>query len=156
MKRREFIVGLGSTAAWPLAVRAQQPAVPVVAYVSAGSADPAAGLATFRKSLSETGYVEGRNVTIEYHWLEGQYDRLPALMEDLVRRRVAVIATPASTRASIAAALPDAAITATRRRTKSAISAGRRSYWPSSALVGSVENTWAGIVRSSVSNAPPN
>jgi putative tryptophan/tyrosine transport system substrate-binding protein len=93
MRRRESIAGIGSAAAWPLAVRAQQPAMSVVGFVHPASAD--AGLvAAFRKGLGETGYVEGRNVTVEYHYLEGQYDRLPALMADLVRRRVAVIATP--------------------------------------------------------------
>jgi len=105
VKRRTFIAGLGGAAmAWPVTARAQQPALPVVGFVGAGSADDAARLvAAFRKGLGETGYVEGQNVTVEYHWLEGQYDRLPALMADLVRRRVAVIATPASTPASIAA-----------------------------------------------------
>jgi putative tryptophan/tyrosine transport system substrate-binding protein len=69
--------------------------MPVVGFIRDGSADGSAWfVATFRKGLNETGYVEGRNVTVEYHWLEGQYDRLPALMGDLVRRPVAVIATP--------------------------------------------------------------
>jgi putative ABC transport system substrate-binding protein len=104
MRRREFIAGLGSAAAWPLAARAQQPALPVVGYVDAGSADPlASGAAAFRKGLGETGYVDGQNVTVEYHWLDGQFDRVRTLMADLVRRRVAIIATPGSIAASIAA-----------------------------------------------------
>jgi putative ABC transport system substrate-binding protein len=78
MKRRTFIAGLGSAAVWPVVARAQQrPTLPVIAFVQAGSADTSAGLvAAFRKGLGETGYVEGQNVTVEYHWLEGQYDRL--------------------------------------------------------------------------------
>jgi putative tryptophan/tyrosine transport system substrate-binding protein len=100
MQRREFIAGLGSAAAWPLAAKAQQPAVPVIGFVSSGSAgDPT----PFRKGLSETGYVEGQNVSVEYQWLDGQYDLLPALIADWVRRRVAVIATPGSTAGAIAA-----------------------------------------------------
>jgi putative tryptophan/tyrosine transport system substrate-binding protein len=103
MRRREFIAGLGA-AAWPLAARAQQPGIPVVGFVDTASADAAARYAAvFRKGLGETGYVEGQNVTVEYHWLEGQYDRLSALMADLVRRRVAVIVTPDAIATSIAA-----------------------------------------------------
>ena len=96
MRRREFIICFGGAAvAWPLRARAQQTALPVVGFVRDGSADASVRfVAAFRKGLNETGYVEGQNVTVEYHWLEGQYDRLPALLSDLVRRQVAVIATP--------------------------------------------------------------
>jgi putative ABC transport system substrate-binding protein len=103
MRRREFIAGLGCAAAWPVVARAQQPAVPVIGFLSPQSADDLRIITVFFLGLKETGYVEGQNVAVEYRWAENQYDRLPALAADLVRRRVAVIATPGSTAASIAA-----------------------------------------------------
>jgi putative ABC transport system substrate-binding protein len=104
LRRREFIAALGGVAVWPVAAWAQQRALPVVGFIDGGSAEPSAdGVAAFRKGLSQSGYIEGQNVTVEYHWLNGQYDGLPALMADLVRRRVAVIATPSALRAALAA-----------------------------------------------------
>src|SRR5271168_5308736 len=93
MRRREFIAGLGSAAAWPVVARAQQRALPVIGFLSTQSADDDYKNVTipFLQGLKETGYVEGQNVAIEYRWAENQYNRLPALAADLVRRRVAVI-----------------------------------------------------------------
>jgi putative ABC transport system substrate-binding protein len=94
VRRREFITLLGGAATWPLVAPAQQPAIPVIGYLSARSRDDTSHLiAAFQHGLAESGYVEGRNVTIEYHFAIGQYDRLPAMATELVRRPVAVIAT---------------------------------------------------------------
>jgi putative tryptophan/tyrosine transport system substrate-binding protein len=105
MRRRDFIkVIAGSAAIWSPRARAQQSPMPVIGFVNARSAEAGTGVAaSFRKGLSEAGFVEGQNAAVEYYWLNGQYDRLSSLMADLVRRRVAVIATPATTPAALAA-----------------------------------------------------
>jgi putative tryptophan/tyrosine transport system substrate-binding protein len=112
MRRRDFIALLSGVAGnWPLAVRAQQPAMPVVGFINAGTADASTRrVVAFRKGLSEAGYAEGQNVMVEYHWLEGHYERLPAVVADLVQRRVAVIATPGALEASRAAKAATATI----------------------------------------------
>jgi putative tryptophan/tyrosine transport system substrate-binding protein len=112
VRRREFITLLGGAAAsWPLPLRAQQATMPVVAFMAVGSPDALRGrVVAFRKGLGETGYVEGRNVAVEYHWLEGNYERLPAVLDDVIRRGVAVIAVPGSTPISVAAKAATATI----------------------------------------------
>jgi len=104
MRRREFIAGLGSAAAWPIAARAQQPTLPVVGWLHpAAPASMRDYIAAFHRGLAETGYVDGRNVAVEYRWAEGHFDRLAALAADLVRRQVAVIVAPSTTQAALAA-----------------------------------------------------
>src|SRR5215472_5861593 len=106
IRRREFIAGLGGAVAWPVVARAQQSALPVIGFLSSQSADDYKNVTVpFLQSLKETGYVVGQNVAVEYRYAENQYDRLPALAADLVRRRVAVImarGTPATLAAKAA------------------------------------------------------
>jgi putative ABC transport system substrate-binding protein len=104
IRRREFIVTLGGGATWPLAARAQPAALPVIGFLSSGSPDTFAPfVAGFHRGLNETGFIEGRNVAMEYRWAQGQYSELPALVSDLVSHGVALIAATGGTVSALAA-----------------------------------------------------
>ena len=114
MKRRNFLAGLvGTTVAWPLTALAQQPAMPVIGFLNSASPQPFENyVAGFRAGLKETGYVDGKNVAIEFRWAEGHYDRLPGMAADLVRLKVAVMVANGCSNGEIGAALVIAARTA--------------------------------------------
>jgi putative ABC transport system substrate-binding protein len=110
IRRREFIGGLGGAAMWPVTGRAQQPAMAVIGFLNAGSANTSIGLEPFLQGLKESGFVEGQNVNIEYRWADGRYERLPTMAADLVNRRVAVIAVIGGMNPAIAAKAATATI----------------------------------------------
>jgi putative tryptophan/tyrosine transport system substrate-binding protein len=111
MRRRNFIKGIAASAALPLAAQAQQRATPVITLINARKADAGSGLAAeFQKGLSQTGFEEGNNVRVEYHWLDGHYEEIPVILSDAIRRNVAVIATPGSSPGSLAAKAATATI----------------------------------------------
>src|SRR6516162_7923554 len=106
MRRREFIAGIGAAAVLPLAARAQQPALPVVGYLGITAPGPGGigrNQAALLKGLADTGFVDGRNVAVEYRWVAGQEEKLPGILRELIERRVAVLASPGSTAISLAA-----------------------------------------------------